>query len=983
MVCFIWNTTTFLSIFTFFKNYKMFTHKTNSFLFFLLFLNLALFAQQNQNAQQIKIDSLTTILRKQSSSDTLTVNRMNELSRTLAQERQFELAKSYAEKAKIMSKKLEFKKGEANAYHILGTIYERQEIDLEAIKNFSASLKIFEEIGEKRKVAFSYYYIGNLYDYQGNYPEALKNFFEGLKIFEKIENKEGMGLCHSGIGITYLNQSKYPEALKNYATALKIWEEIGDKKGISECYNNIGLVYEYQKKYPEALKNYFASLKIKKELGSERGIAGVYHNIGAVYQRQGKYTEALENFFASLKILEKLEEKWGIAMTYNNIGLAEHQLNRPVAAKKYYEKALLLAKELGRKELIRNIYNNFRQVDFDLGNYKDAYENYEQYIVYRDSLINEENEKKSLETSMGYEYEKKSAVTKAELKTKSFQRNMAFVGLGLMIIITIFVIYFFRLRSKKLKVEKQNLELQRREVETIQQTEQFKSRFLTNISHEFRTPLTLINGHLEVLKENGRKEDLLHIDEMEQNGKRLLTLINQLLDLSKMESGQYQLKYKKGNVLNEASMLVQSFHSYAEHHNISLLLQQTENAKLLLSENPFIYSSEALTVIITNLISNAIKYTPSEGSVSVVIDYQDNKLFVTVADTGKGIAIEHLPKIFDRFYQVDEPGQRTFEGSGIGLALVKELAIMHGGNIKVESPEKGGCAFTFWIESSKTEDNEITTFTEENSILAVGEENKVKSIESQDKELPLVLVVEDQPELRRFIVQNLGNEYRYAEASNGKDGLKLAEELVPDMIISDVMMPDVDGIELCKTLKNNRATSHIPIILLTAKAEQKDKLIGLETGADEYLTKPFSLAELKLRVRNILNFKELLREKFEGNVIPSAEDTPELNSHDRKFVDDLTKTVEENLSNTQFGISILAEAVFLSVSQLSRKLKTITGKTPAEFIRNVRLQQAFEMLKDGSSVTDVSWAIGFEDSVYFSKVFKKHFGFPPSSAKNK
>ena len=963
----------------------MFTHQTNYIfsLLFIFFLNLPLFAQSNQNVQQKKIDSLTTVLNKHSLSDTSTVSRMNELSRLLAHERHFELAKSYAEKAKKMSEKLDFKKGEANAYHVLGNIYEREENDPEAVKNFSASLKIFEEIGDKRKVAFSYYYIGNLFDYQGNYPEALKNFFEGLKIFEKLGNKEGMGLCYSGIGITYGNQSKYAEALKKYSAALKIWEEIEDKKGISECYNNIGLVYEYQGKYPEALKNYLAALKIKKELGNKRGIAGIYNNIGAVYQRQGKYPEALENFFASLKILEKIEEKWGLAMTYNNIGLVEHQLNRPELAKKYYGKALSLAKELGRKELIRNLYNNFRLVDIDLGNYKDAYENYEQYITYRDSLINEENEIKSLETSMGYEYEKKTAVTKAELKTKSFERNVAFVGLALMIIITVFVIYFFRLRSKKLKVEKENLELQRREVETIKQTEEFKSRFLTNISHEFRTPLTLINGHLEVLKENGRKEDLLHIDEMEQNGKRLLTLINQLLDLSKMESGQYRLKYKKGNVLNEASMLVQSFHSYAEQHNISLLLHQTEDAKIVLAQNPFIYSSEALTVIITNLISNAIKHTPSEGIVDVLIDYRDNKLYVTISDSGKGIGNEHLSKIFDRFYQVDEPGQRTFAGTGIGLALVKELAIMHGGNITVESPDKGGCVFTFWIESSKTEHNEITASTQQNSVLSVGEENKVEIIESQETELPLILVVEDQPELRRFIIQNLGNEYRYAEASNGKEGLILAEELVPDVIISDVMMPDVDGIELCKTLKNNRATSHIPIILLTAKAEQKDKLIGLETGADEYLTKPFSLAELKLRVRNILNFKELLRKKFEGKLIPSIEDIPELNSHDRKFVDDLTKTVEKNLSNAQFGINILAEAVFLSVSQLSRKLKNITGKTPAEFIRNIRLQQAFEMLKDGSTVTDVSWAIGFEDSVYFSKVFKKHFGFPPSSAKNK
>jgi len=949
-------------------------------LFFCFLISFTVFAQEEKHNLQIKIDSLKSLIHKQSFSDTLTVNRMNDLARLFAQESKFEFATIYVQKALKLSKKIHFKKGTAKAYHILGNLYERQEKDLEAVRNFSEGLKIWEELGYKREVSYTYYYIGNLYEYQGNYPEALRNFFAALKIGEEIGNNEVLGRSYNGIGIVYGNQRKYPEALKNYSKALKIWEEIGDIIGVSECYNNIGLIYEFQGKYPEALKNYFACLKIKQELGNKRGIAGVYTNIGSVYRLQGKYPEALENFTSALKILEEIEEKWGTAMAYNNIGFVEHQLKQLVSSKKNYEKALALAKELGRKELIRNVYNNFRLVNIDLGNYKDAYQNYEQYIIYRDSLINEENEKKSLEISMGYEYEKKAAVIQAELKTRNIQRNLAFAGLGVMIIFTVFVVYLFRLRNKRLEIEKQNVELQRREVKTIKETEQFKSRFLANISHEFRTPLTLITGHLEVLKEEGRKEDLLHFNEMEQNGKRLLTLINQLLDLSKMESGQYKLEYKNGNVLNEASMLVQSFHSYAKQHGISLILQQTENTNIL-SNNRFVYSSEALAIIITNLISNAIKFTPSGGNITAVIDYKDNKLFVTITDTGKGIAPEHLLKIFDRFYQVDEPGQRTYAGSGIGLALVKELVMLHGGNIMAESPVEGGGIFTFCLKSSETEDDESISYVGQKTDFSFREEASVMNNEQQDAQFPVILIVEDQPELRSFIVNNLGSEYCYAEASNGKDGMRLAKELLPDFIISDVMMPDVDGFELCKALKSNIATSHIPIMLLTARAEQKDKLSGLETGADDYLTKPFSLAELKLRVKNILKFKELIRKKFEGNTIPTIEEAPELNSRDRKFVDDVTELIEKNISNLQFGVNILAEGVFLSVSQLTRKLKAITGKTPADFIRNIRMEKAVELLKNGESVANVAWYVGFEDSVYFSKVFKKHFGLPPSSTK--
>lgn len=963
----------------------MVSHHIGRFIliFFVLSANLTLFAQADR-----QIDSLTAILNKNSSSDSLTVNQMNELSRLLVRESQLDLALSYAQKAKKISKKLRYKFGEATACNIIGIAYVYKSEYPEALENHFVALKIWEEIGDKWGIASSYNHIGIVCLYKGDYPEALKNYFAGLKIQEEIGNKKGIGHSYNNIGLVYNHQGKYPEALENFFASLKIWEEIGDKPGIAMSYNSIGNVYLKQGKYPEALENHFASLKIKEELGNKREIGGSYLNIGVIYKEQGNYPEALKNYLTGLKIVEEIGNKSEIALAYNNIGLIEQELNRPTSAKNYFEKSLALAKEIGQKSLIRDIYYNSTLPDSTLGNYKDAYENYKQYITYRDSLINEENEKKSLQASIGYEYEKKEAVIQAELKTKNlelqtkhFQRNIAVAGLGLMMVLTVLIIHFFKLRNKSLKIEKQNLELQRREMETIKQTEQFKSRFLTNISHEFRTPLTLINGHLEVLKENGRKEDLLHFDEMEQNGKRLLTLINQLLDLSKMESGQYKLKYRKGNILNETGMLVQSFHSYAEQHGISLTLNQTENAQTLLSDNQFIYSSEALAAIMTNLLSNAIKHTPEGGNIDTTIDYRDNKLFVTVSDTGKGIAPEHLSKVFDRFYQVDEPGQRTYAGSGIGLALVKELSILHGGDVSVESPFEGGSAFTFSLASSEAESIETISSTEKTETISVTEDYSISKEDDSKEELPLLLIVEDQPELRQFIVQNLGKEYRYAEASNGKDGLRLAEELLPDLIISDVMMPDTNGFELSETLKNNIVTSHIPIMLLTAKADQKDKLAGLETGADDYLTKPFSLAELKLRVRNILKFKELLRKKFEGNTIPSADETPELNSTDRKFVDDLTQSVEKNLSNAQFGVNILAEAVFLSVSQLTRKLKTITGKTPADFIRNIRLEKTLEMLKEGANITDVSWTVGFEDPVYFSKVFKKHFGFPPSSVK--
>ncbi|MEC4115087.1 tetratricopeptide repeat protein [Myroides pelagicus] len=947
---------------------------------FVFFISLTIFAQEKKSIPHIEIDSLTNILAKESASDTLTVNRINELSRLLLRVSEFDQAIVHAQKSEQLAKKIKYKFGQATAFSILGIANVYKGNYPLALDNFQANLKITEALGDQRDIANSYNYIGIVYLSQGNYPLALEYYFKTLKIFEELDYKKGILNALNNIGIVYKNQKEYSKALEYYLNALKIVENTDDKQSTSMAYNNIGSVYQLQGNYPKALEYLFQALALKQELGNKQEQAGCYNNIGIIYKQQENYPEALKYYFKFLELALEIQDKPSIALANNNIGLVELELNRVDSAQKHIEKALILAKETGNKSLIRDFYYNTTLVDSTLGNYKDAYQNYKQYIVYRDSLINQENEKKSLEISMGYQFDKKAALFQEELKTKQLQRNIAFVGIGVMALLTILVFYLFKLRNKKFKIEKQNLELQRREVEILKENEQFKTRFIANISHEFRTPLTLINGHVEVLKQKGDQQDFSHFNEIEQNGKRLLTLINQLLDLSKMQSGQYKLKYQNGNVLNQASMLVQSFHSYAQQHGISLILEHTESAKTL-PERQFNYSSEALAIIITNLISNAIKYTPAGGSVTTEIDYKQDKIFISITDTGIGISPNDIPRIFERFYQVDDPKQRTYAGSGIGLALVKELVNLHQGDIKVESPVEGGCTFTFWIESAQTEDIETTNAIEPNNDLPNSQPTPAATDESENTELPLVLVIEDQSELRSFIVDNLGQQYRYEQASNGKDGIRLAKELLPDLIISDVMMPDANGYEVCETLKNNVATSHIPIILLTAKAEQKDKLTGLQTGADDYLTKPFSLAEIRLRVKNILSFKELLRKKFKGNTMPTAEETPELNTRDRKFVDDVTGLVEQNISNLQFGVNTLADGVCLSVSQLNRKLKTITGKTPAEFIRNIRLEEAVELLKDGESVADTAWAVGFEDSVYFSKVFKKHWGYPPSSVK--
>jgi DNA-binding response OmpR family regulator len=326
------------------------------------------------------------------------------------------------------------------------------------------------------------------------------------------------------------------------------------------------------------------------------------------------------------------------------------------------------------------------------------------------------------------------------------------------------------------------------------------------------------------------------------------------------------------------------------------------------------------------------------------------------------------------------------KGSGIGLSLVKELALLHGGNTMAFNNTAKGCSCKVWIKCERVDTyklkntHEATKIVESPCISETSSSITENAIEMVD-EKPLILVVEDQPELRQFIVENIGSNYQCIEAENGKIGIELAEKFVPDIIISDVMMPVMNGLELCKNIKGNDITSHIPFVMLTAKADKGDKISGLETGADDYILKPFSIEELKLKLRNILRLQEIVRKKFQGVVVPQQENTKELSQRDRELLSKLNAVIEANITEPQLGVETLAVAAFLSNKQLTRKLKTLIGQTPADLIRNVRLQKALQLLGNGMNITETSWETGFEDTAYFSKVFKKHFGVVPSEFK--
>jgi len=548
------------------------------------------------------------------------------------------------------------------------------------------------------------------------------------------------------------------------------------------------------------------------------------------------------------------------------------------------------------------------------------------------------------------------------------------------------------------------------------ETDKMKSRFFANISHEFRTPLTLISGPLEkILSKHSDEETVKQGSLIKRNANRLLELINQLLDLSKLEAGKLELKVSSGNIVSFVKGITMSFESIAERKDISLKVKSTKE------EIEAYFDRDMLAKILSNLLSNSFKFTPEGGTITVSINLPtpksppvegtlksvlssplegrevgqkgvstDKFVSISVRDTGIGISEEELPKLFDRFYQVDSSQTREYEGSGLGLALTKELVELHRGTIKVESKLGNGTEFIVTLPLGREHLNddeifEITETAEESKIIDEGIYKKKTETAEQvtpayladDKNI--ILIVEDNADVREYIKDSLADFFQVEEAVNGEQGLRKAEQLIPDLIISDIMMPKMDGNELARRLKNDEKTSHIPIILLTARSEQESRLEGLETGADDYLTKPFDTKELLIRIKNLIAIRRNLQKKYSGEQIILKKDPKKLSNIDEKFLCKVLEVVENHLPEEEFSIEDFGEEVGMSRVQLHRKLKALTGKSASLYLRSVRLAKAKNMIEDKKgNISEIAYSVGFSSPAYFTACFKEEFGYPPS-----
>ena len=578
-----------------------------------------------------------------------------------------------------------------------------------------------------------------------------------------------------------------------------------------------------------------------------------------------------------------------------------------------------------------------------------------------------------------------------------FKSYIAF-GFYLLILFTLLLSYI-RIRTSKLQKEKIDLESEvnkrteeiRLKNEKILELDSLKTRFFNNISHEFRTLVSMVKAPAETIMQT---EKLSHgggkgMEMIYRNIIRLMKLVNQLLDISRIEKRSMKLMLSEENAFNFFHEIAVSFAVLAEANGIQYLynIQRTDNLVW--------FDSDKLEKITNNLLSNAFKFTEEGGKVWFEIvqkeqqGSRDKMLEISVSDTGKGIPEEEQVKIFDRFYQVETNLKKEGGGTGIGLALTRDLVNLMHGTIKLDSVPGKGSTFTVLIPVGKNHltDDEYTIRESNNEL----KENAKLIPQFQDSVLErtttetnketketLVLIVEDNADILWFLCNELRDEFGLIEAVDGSAGLKLAKEQMPDLIITDLMMPRMDGYELCKKLKSDVLTSHIPIIMLTAKATLDDKLKGLETGADDYISKPFDINEVRIRTRNLIDQRRKLREKFGKEITLDPLDIV-ITPVDEKFLTRAMDVIDTHMSDVSFDISEFSDKMNMSRSTLFRKLEALTNMSPVEFIRSLRLKRAATLLKQQyGNVSEVALEVGFSNPSYFTQVFKKAFSVTPA-----
>ena len=933
-------------------------------------------------------------------------------------------------------------------------------------------ITLAEEKGTDDQLLRAWIKKGGLFVYEAKFDSLRILALKGIELAEKNNNKLALYSFYNSLGIHQENRGSLDSCIYFYRKAHDLAEREEDKLSI---YNNLGKIHYRMGDHNKALEFLSKAIEGARKLGLTNKEAIMSNNIGSIYLHLDNTKIAEEYFLKSIALKDEIGDERGKLFAYTGLAELDEAENREkyIADAKnialeindpifilffsvYQAEILLDAGKIQEGlDLIQPLYNPEQRLpnvlkhkllnilgkllfedgqldeaeEYTLKNlqksmadntpdyihndrglllkiyeaknaYKDYFDIAVPYLARRDSMDRKVklDELAALEAQLDEEQKKKVELLNLTVKQKEASRiRLGIIGL-LSVLLLLVIIYY---RNQRIKTQKKAIIKEKETASKLEELDKIKTRLYTNITHEFRTPLTVISGIAGQLNGNEKEKRLIG-----QNSDQLLDLVNQMLDLSKLESEDMPLVLKQADIVKYISYLAESFDSYSASINVQVHLKP-EIEKLMMD-----FDQEKITRVVSNLLSNALKFTPAGGNVYIEMGNEQapltsrlkgaNCFSLTVKDTGKGIPADELSHIFERFYQVDNSSTRKGEGTGIGLTLVNELIKTMGGEIHVTSEVGKGTSFTVLLPITNNAPVEAELLTDVNifvpqktaKLVFPSADNVADSDEVLTTEKPTVLIVEDNPHVVHYLIKCLESSYNIDVAMDGQEGIDKAINNIPDIIISDVMMPIKDGFEVCQTLKTDERTSHIPIVMLTAKADIESRLTGLQRGADAYLSKPFNQEELLINLQNLLTLRKKLQAKYAQVVITSEEDktldssseegAKEAMAIEHAFLKKIRTLVEEDLGNADFGSLELCKGLNMSRSQIYKKVKALTGGSPSKYIRSIRLYHAREMLKtEDLNISEVAYAVGFTSPAYFSTRFVEEFGVRPNEARGR
>lgn len=852
----------------------------------------------------------------------------------------YDSTQSYAKKAVALGMENNLPEVTTRALLSIGNIHYSKFEDVDAIATYQQIDSIAEFSGEKN-------------------PYVVKALFNLGKVLLRT---------YSVQDTSYIGKSE-----GYFRSALKMASEINDSNQEHYGYIMLGNIFGQRKEYQKAKPYFKKSLAYFKNNGSIENVANIYWSLGIIETDLKNYDQADAYYKKRLALLTGTGDPHQIANANRVYAGFLQRINSYKEAIPYLEEAYdyFEQSDAGSSGILLGVTKSLAESYGRTGDFEQAVKFYRLSLIHQDYLEARKQKSLALDLEAKYQTQKREqeiALLKSQNELaeqqKRNQRNLFLGGLGLTSLAGLFLFVLYRNHQKTNK--------------KLRELDVAKSNFFTNISHELRTPLSLIQGPVEQQLERAglSQEDRRNLTIAKKNTQQLATLVDQLLDLSKLKSGFYKLNVSKALLSTFLKSQAESFLFSAKKKS------QRLHIKISIDKNHYWFDTDILQKVVGNLMGNALKYSPQNAQINFEAEIAQGNLSLSVKNTGVSLTKKELKEIFNRFHQIHS----NKRGTGIGLALTKELVELHKGNIEGESSAN---SVSFHIEipiletqyssEEKRKDSIPKPFEEayQENMDTVEDESKASIIESNESR-DIILIVDDNEDLRTYVSSIFDTEFNIVTAANGSIGFQKALKHVPDLIITDLMMPEEDGLKLTENCKTNDTTSHIPILMLTAKAGDENRLVGLETGADAYLTKPFNNKILKQTVKNLLESRRKLQERFSQEVILTPKDIS-ISSYDERFLASLQNVLDNHLVASDFNSKDFAKALGMSRMQLHRKLKALTGQTTTEFIRGQRLKLAASLLqKSDVNISEIGYQVGFNDHSYFTKCFRETYGTSPS-----